>query len=142
MRRITATRVIGIDAGHRVTRHESKCRHVHGHRYTLDISVSAPALDDAGRVVDFGTLKEIVGGWLLEKLDHGYIMAPWDEVGSILDGQGFKVYRMPEGMEPTAENIAHHVLEIAQGLLGSPFQVERVRCWETPNCYADAIREG
>ena len=42
----------------------------------------------------------------------------------------------------TAENIAHHVLEIAQGLLGSPFQVERVRCWETPNCYADAIREG
>lgn len=139
MRRTEATRIIGIDAGHRVTRHESKCGNVHGHRYSLEVTVSAPELDEAGRVVDFGTVKEVVGGWLLEHLDHGYLAAPWDDVATVLEGLGHKVYRMPEGMEPTAENIARHVLEVAQGLLGAPLRVERVRCWETPNCFADAV---
>lgn len=139
---ITATRVIGIDAGHRVTRHESKCRNAHGHRYTLEITVSAPNLDEVGRVVDFGTVKDVVGGWLLDHLDHGYIAAPWDEVATILEGLGQKVYRMPDGMEPTAENIARHVLEVAQSLLGETLVVERVRVWETPNCCADAERGG
>jgi 6-pyruvoyltetrahydropterin/6-carboxytetrahydropterin synthase len=135
---IEATRRIGIDAGHRVTRHESKCRHVHGHRYEVEVTVVAPELDNAGRVVDFGRLKEVVGGWLLEKLDHGYIAAPWDGVADHLEAQGLKVYRMPLTQEPTAENIAAHVLEVAQYLLGEPFTVTRVRVYETPNCWADA----
>lgn len=146
---IRATRRIGIDAGHRVTRHESKCRNVHGHRYEVEITVETPDLDHAGRVVDFGVLKDLVGQWLLDHLDHGYLFAPWDEVGPLLEAQGMKVYRMPEGMEPTAENIARHVLDVAQDLLrdhwavtlegqGPFLRVVQVRVWETPNCYADA----
>lgn len=137
----SATRRIGIDAGHRVTRHESKCRHVHGHRYEVEVTVEAPELDHAGRVVDFGRLKDVVGGWLLERLDHGYIAAPWDAVGTHLEEQGLKVYRMPEGREPTAENIARLVLAVAQELLGEPFTVVHVRVYETPSCWADAFAE-
>ena len=29
-------RQIGIDAGHRVMTHGSKCRNMHGHRYTIE----------------------------------------------------------------------------------------------------------
>jgi len=147
---IRATRRIGIDAGHRVTRHESKCRNVHGHRYEVEVTVEAPVLDEVGRVADFGAMKELVGGWLLEHLDHGYIMAPWDEVGAHLEAGGLKVYRMPEGQEPTAENIAAHVLEVGQRLLldaygtvpggEHPFlRVVQVRVYETPSCWADAF---
>lgn len=134
---ITCTRRIGIDAGHRVTRHESKCRHVHGHRYEVEVTVEAPELDHAGRVVDFGRLKAEVGGWLLRELDHGYLAAPWDPIGRHLDEQGLKVYWMPENREPTAENIARLVGEVAQQLLGEPFRVVRVRVYETPSCWAD-----
>lgn len=134
-----ATRRIGIDAGHRVTRHESKCRHVHGHRYEVEITVEGE-LDHAGRVLDFGCLKDVVGGWLMDSMDHGYIAAPWDEVADQLEASGFKVYRMPDGMEPTAENIASHVMVQARILLADRgIRVTHVRVYETPSCWADCV---
>jgi 6-pyruvoyltetrahydropterin/6-carboxytetrahydropterin synthase len=136
------TRLFGIDAGHRVTRHESKCRNVHGHRYRIEVTVAAPDLDEAGRVVDFGVVKAIVGAWLDDALDHGYLCHPEDEVGAILANGGHKVFEMPRDLgEPTAENIAELVLRVADALLhreNEALKVKRVRVWETPNCYADA----
>lgn len=135
----TITREFGIDCGHRVTRHESKCRHVHGHRYTFEVTVVGAQLDGVGRVIDFGVVKQLVGGWLDEQLDHGYIARDTDEVGHALAAQGFKVFTMPQAQEPTAENIACLVLHHAQQLLGvHGLHVSHVRCYETPNCWADA----
>jgi len=130
---------MGIDAGHRVTRHESKCQNVHGHRYEVEVTVAGD-LDHAGRVVDFGVVKQLVGGWLDDALDHGYIAAPWDDMAQVIRSQGLKVYVMPDGMEPTAENLAALVAERAQELLNgvqSGLKVTMVRVYETPNCWAD-----
>jgi 6-pyruvoyltetrahydropterin/6-carboxytetrahydropterin synthase len=140
MIRSTCTRKLGIDAGHRVTQHESKCRNVHGHRYQFEITAHASELDEVGRVIDFGKIKLLVGTWLDQHLDHGYIHHPHDEIGHSLREQGHKTYQMPEALgEPTAENLAHLVLVVAQRLLGPEgITVPRVRCHETPNCYADA----
>lgn len=139
------TRRFGIDCGHRVTQHESKCRHVHGHRYEFEVAVSADELDAVGRVIDFSVVKTLVGDWLDSTLDHGYIAHASDEVGIALAREGFKVYTMPAMEEPTAENIATLVLRTAQELFDQyahPIRVERVRCYETPNCWADATRSG
>lgn len=136
---ILATRRLGFDSGHRVTRHESKCQHPHGHRYEVEISV-AGHLDHAGRVVDFGLVKEVVGGWIDAELDHGYLAAPWDQVGAHIKSEGFKVYTMTA--EPTAENIAALVASKAQELLDqvkAGLRVKAVRVFETPNCWADWI---
>lgn len=64
------TRRIEFDAGHRITRHESRCAHPHGHRYVAEVTVAAPELDPAGRVVDFGVMKQILGAWIDEHWDH------------------------------------------------------------------------
>lgn len=135
------TRSFGIDCGHRVTQHESKCRHVHGHRYQFEVTVAGERLDAAGRVIDFGVVKQVVGGWLDATLDHGYIARAGDEVAEYLAREhGFKVYTMPGDQEPTAENIVQLVLNVAQALLQPHgVQVRRVRCYETPNCWADAV---
>lgn len=136
------TRLFGIDCGHRVTLHESKCRNVHGHRYSIEVTVGAPDLDEVGRVVDFGVVKQVVGAWLDEALDHGYIHHPEDMIGHLLKEQGHKVFAMPERFgEPTAENLAELILHVAQKLLqlhDGALTVTKVRVWETPNCYADA----
>lgn len=132
----TATRRLGFDSGHRVTRHESKCRNVHGHRYEAEITVEG-GLDHAGRVVDFGAIKERVGTWIDEHLDHGYIHAADDTVGPQLAAQGMKTYAMPPRLgEPTAENLAALIGEVAERLLLG-LRVKQVRIWETPNCWAD-----
>ena len=58
---------------HRIPRHESKCAAFHGHRYAAELTCLAP-LDDRGRVIDFGVVKERVGGWIDENWDHTAIL--------------------------------------------------------------------
>jgi 6-pyruvoyltetrahydropterin/6-carboxytetrahydropterin synthase len=138
--RITCTRRIEFDAAHRVKRHESKCKNLHGHRYVLEISVSAPELDALGRVVDFGVLKEKLGGWIDIHWDHQTIL--WQEdtaLGEAIQQQTDQaVYYLPEN--PTAENMVKYLLQnICPTLLPAPLKVEKLKLWETPNCSAEIV---
>lgn len=132
---ITITRRLEIDAGHRLMNHESKCRSAHGHRYMFDVEVSAPELDEVGRVIDFGVIKTVLGGWLDDNWDHAFIYEEGDPVGVWLEDNGQK--RFMVGGPPTAENLAQLFLVTARSLL-SPVQITvlSVRLWETPNCSA------
>ena len=133
------TRRIEFDAGHRVLRHESKCRHVHGHRFRGDITVASEHLDTLGRVVDFGVVKDKVGTWIDDSMDHGYLMHPEDPMGKGIRDVGLKVYEMPhDHPNPTAENLAVTIARQAATLL-EPHGVivTHVRVYETPNCWAD-----
>ena len=135
---IKATRIIEFDAGHRLLRHESKCAHIHGHRYKAEIHCEAPELDAVGRVIDFSVIKELVGSWVDEEWDHAFLVNVKDQVmWRFLDEQRQKHYVMP--CEPTAENMAAHLLEQARHLLKDKgVRVVLVRLWETPNCFAEA----
>jgi 6-pyruvoyltetrahydropterin/6-carboxytetrahydropterin synthase len=132
----TCTRRLEIDAGHRLMKHEGKCKHVHGHRYLFDITCLGER-DEVGRVIDFSKVKELVGGWLDTHLDHGFIAQRGDSIIRYLDETGGKVYITE--FSPTAENLAEHVMEKAGELL-TPLgiAVVRVVCYETPNCWAIA----
>lgn len=144
-RRITCTRRIQFCAGHRVHGHENKCRNAHGHNYVAFFEAAATDLDGIGRVIDFSVLKEVVGGWIDEFWDHGFIYWYQDEeiqrALSVIEGQ--KVYVLPTN--PTAENMADYLLRVICPLLlkDKGVTVTKVRIWETENCYADAtLMEG
>lgn len=143
----TCTRRLAFDAAHRITRHGSKCRNLHGHRYVFEVTAGAAALDELGMVIDFGVVRERVGGWIDEVLDHGVILNRDDrvEVGpgasvafaDLCRAQGWKTF-VVDG-EPTVENLALVLkAEAARLLEGHGIEVVRVRLYETPNCWADA----
>lgn len=71
------TRRIGIDAGHRIRLHGSKCRHLHGHRYEVEATCAASTLheggEQAGMVLDFGFLKDEMMRVIDAPCDHGFI---------------------------------------------------------------------
>ncbi len=140
---ITCTRRIEFDAAHRVMLHESKCKHLHGHRYTLEATFSAPALDELGRVVDFGVIKSLLGGWIDEHWDHATILHEKDrELGEAIAAKtGQKIFYLKGN--PTAENMADYIVrELCPALFkGQNVHCTRVRLWETPNCYVDAFIE-
>lgn len=75
------TRQIGIDAGHRIMTHGSKCHHPHGHRYTVEATcvTAGERLHDCGEqtdmVLDFGFLKEEMLRHIDEPCDHGFIVS-------------------------------------------------------------------
>ncbi len=79
----TVTRSIGIDAGHRIATHGSKCRHMHGHRYTIEAACRAVALHRDGEqtdmALDFGFLKEEMLAAIDAPCDHGFILACDDD---------------------------------------------------------------
>ncbi len=149
MSTVECTRRIEFDAAHRVVEHEGKCKHLHGHRYVLEASFSANSLDSLGRVVDFGRVKEVLGGWIDANWDHTTILYEADKAlgAAITEHTGQKIYYMP--YNPTAENMASYLLEnicprlfateTTETTANAVIACTRVRLWETPNCYADAV---
>ena len=81
---------IEIAGSHRLTLdYESKCSNLHGHNWNIEVFCKSKELNKNGMVVDFAHVSEIV-----KQLDH-------QNINDIL----------PEGMNPTAENIAHWLYE-------------------------------
>lgn len=136
--KIQAVRILKFDAGHRVVKHESKCRTLHGHEYKAEVYCEADGLDTLGRVIDFSVIKEIVGSWIDENLDHNMIL--FDEDPNLIfieQCEGLKKpYVVP--FNPTAENIASHLLEVGNELLkATGVKITKIKLWETSNCYVE-----
>lgn len=122
-------------AGHRVYGHESKCRHLHGHNYIAHLHVVGPKLDQLGRVIDFGVVKQIIGGWIDEHWDHATIVFRDDEeaLAALRMVAGQKVYVLNQN--PTAENMAEELLVIANARLRDlGLRCVAVELEETENC--------
>ena len=137
---ITCTRRIEFDAAHRVMGHEGKCRHVHGHRYAIEATFAArEQLDTLGRVVDFGIIKGLLGGWVDANWDHTTILFDKDkQLGDAIAGvTAQKIFYLPAN--PTAENMAEYVMRhVCPKLFADyPIRCVRIRLYETPNCYAE-----
>lgn len=140
----TCTRRLSFDAAHRVLGHQGKCRHLHGHRYDVDVTVYTTKLDGLGMVVDFGVIKEKVGAWMDEYLDHNIILNEADPLLADADKHygpapvfmGKSPYVLSEN--PTAENLAKLIFTLATTVLTeNALAVSNVRVYETPNCWAD-----
>ncbi len=121
-------------------RHESKCANIHGHNYIAFITARGQ-LDPLGRVIDFSVLKERVGGWIDDCWDHGFIAYGKDEeaVAAVQMITEQKLFLLPDN--PTAENMARHLLEVVgpEVLAGTGVEICKVQLWETENCYAEAV---
>ena len=119
---ITATRYHDFCAGHRVTGHENKCAHLHGHNYRVHFTVRAPELDSLGRVMDFSVIKDKLCEWLEENYDHKFLL--WEN-----DPLVEKLVEIVPGdivittFNPTAENIAKNLVEVI-----APKQLEGTGC--------------
>ena len=140
LRHTSITRRLDFDAGHRVLGHEGKCAHLHGHRYTVLVTVRAPELDRLGRVIDFSVVKERIGGWIDENWDHNLLLHPDDpQAAHLCKTEKRPPWLMPPGpaANPTAENLAAVLFAECRRLLPAGLAVERVRVYETPNCMAD-----
>ena len=144
------TRRLEFDAGHRIPNHKSQCRHLHGHRYAIEVTLSGDVIhaeDSAvdGMVMDFSEVKAIAKQHIADVWDHAFLTCRSDKV--VVDF----LTSLPDhktvllDVVPTAENLARIAFDTLsrryRDSYGNHLQLERVRIYETPNCWADAIRE-
>jgi 6-pyruvoyltetrahydropterin/6-carboxytetrahydropterin synthase len=160
MSRITATRYHDFCAGHRVVGQGGKCEHLHGHNYRVHFTVAAKAnattgaLDDVGRVIDFGVIKSQLCEWLELEWDHKFLA--WDQDPLLKTvccadphSEGYLAQDSEATMDllsgivylpfnPTAENMAEYlVMEVGPLVLrDSRAQLIKVVIEETAKCSA------
>jgi 6-pyruvoyltetrahydropterin/6-carboxytetrahydropterin synthase len=109
------------DSAHFLRNYHGKCERMHGHRYVVEMALTANELDEAGIAFDFVIVKKQLRD-LAERLDHENLneLPPFDKV------------------EPSAENQARYFYDEMKRLLPDQMgeAVLYVKVWETPTQFA------
>jgi len=100
-----------FDAAHRLElSYKSKCQNLHGHRWVVNVEITAETLNKEGMIIDFSEIKKII-----DELDH-------KNLNDILT------------FNPTAENIVIYLHEKIEAV--GNFDIDsilKVEVFESPN---------
>jgi 6-pyruvoyltetrahydropterin/6-carboxytetrahydropterin synthase len=129
--RVYVTRKFTFSAAHRYWRAEWSAEEnvrafgnltvVHGHNYTLDVTLAGPIDPITGMVMDLTELKRVVGEAVVGRFDHADLnQDPLFASGTI----------------PTTENLACAVWELLAPKLGAE-RLYRIRLWEDPTFHVE-----
>lgn len=134
---IEVTRKIELDYGHTLPDHYSFCSEIHGHRATVEATVSGTMTEDKGAsdngmVFDFKYLKEAMVNEIHDEIDHGF--AVWEEDDVTLEfiterNTNVLVMENP----PTAEALSKWAFEQVEPELPDKVELESIVWYETPN---------
>ena len=143
---LTITRKLEFDAGHRIPDHKSQCRNLHGHRYTLEITLVGNVIEtegssDNGMIMDFSDIKALAKQHLVDVWDHAFLVYRKDEaVKNFLDSLPDHKTVIIDTI-PTVENLARTAWDILKAAYkdryGTGLHLHKLVLHETPNCWAE-----
>ena len=114
MREIIITKRFTFDAAHFLTQYKGKCEALHGHTFSLEVSVKGTP-DKEGMVIDYTLLKDIVREAVVDRLDHTCLNDLFD-------------------FSPTSENLLLYMADVLEPLLKtSRYRLHNLTLWETAN---------
>ena len=131
-----------FDSAHFLQGYQGKCSNIHGHRWTIEVTVASDEVEADGQIrgmiVDFKTLKNDLKD-LADEFDHKFII----EEGSLKEKtkealleEDFAIVELP--FRPTAENLAKYFYDRMEE---KEYQVVLVKVYETPNNCAGYSRQ-
>lgn len=115
----------------------------------LEITLSGDVIrgedsDADGMLMDFSEIKRIANEHLIARWDHAFFVYRGDRVvadflASLPDHRTVTL-----DVTPTVENLARVAFDaldpLYRDIYGNHLRLERVRLYETPNCWADIAR--
>ena len=95
---------------------------IHGHNYTLDITISGPINDESGFIVNLFELNKIVKLHVLDVMDHTQIQLdiPWFE-----------------SKQPSTENMVVFIWEQIVTKIPNPAKLNSIKLRETPTIFTE-----
>lgn len=122
------TRIEKFSSAHRLHRtawsdHDNvttfgKCNNVHGHNYTLEVTIKGGVCPSSGMVMNIAQLKQILEEHVLGLLDHKNIDVDVD-------------YFRDNMIVSTSENLAVFIWHQIEGQLPDNVKLQRVKLFET-----------
>ncbi len=143
---LTITRKLEFDAGHRIPDHKSQCRNLHGHRYTLEITLVGNVIEqegnsDNGMIMDFSDVKALAKQHLVDVWDHAFLVYSGDTAvrDFLASLPGHKTVVID--CIPTVENLARTAYDLLKAVFidrfGTGLRLQKLVLHETPNCWAE-----
>jgi 6-pyruvoyltetrahydropterin/6-carboxytetrahydropterin synthase len=114
----------GFSSGHYLRNYRGKCENPHGHNYKVFVTLIGEELDEAGMLLDFKLLKQVMRP-TVDYLDHFMIndLAPFDKE-----------------LNPSAENLAKYFYKQTSSQLhdmtGGRVRVKDCTLYETDTSFA------
>ncbi len=139
---IRVTKEFRFEMAHALLNYDGPCRNVHGHSYILYVTIAGepvnnPADPKNGMVIDFGDLKKIVRGSVVDRFDHALMVsgqAPRETVESYRQHFG-NVIVSP--YQPTCENLVADIAATLIPLLPEGTLLHSLKLYETATAYAE-----
>ncbi len=131
---------------HALLGYDGLCKNIHGHTYTLIVTVKGTPLDDDqspknGMLIDFKDLKSIIKSNIIDKLDHALLLN--EETPEELKEQLVKHYQkvMFTSYQPTTENMIVDLAGQVKALLPHGLILHSLRLRETETSCAEWLAD-
>ncbi|MDR0725296.1 MAG: 6-carboxytetrahydropterin synthase [Prevotellaceae bacterium] len=140
MNKIRLTKRFDFEAAHSLAGYDGACKYIHGHSYTLYVTViGEPSTDKAnpkrGMVLDFGILKQIVRENITERFDHCLMLRNDSPLADEIKSEYPKVELFD--FQPTCENILLYFVEILKNKLSGTVSLHSLKLSETNSSFAE-----
>jgi 6-pyruvoyltetrahydropterin/6-carboxytetrahydropterin synthase len=139
---ITVTKIFSFDLAHALDHYPGKCRHIHGHTYSLHVTVDGELVNRPGdpydgMIIDFTVLKSWVKREVTDVFDHTLVIREnsFYDQPQIYNGNDHRVIRT--SYQPTCENILLDIMNRLNKSVPSGIILRRLRLYETPSSYAE-----
>ena len=127
----SATKTLSFCYGHRLLNYNGKCSKLHGHNALVDVTYQVGTIGRDGFAIDFTELKNGIGKWIDDNLDHKTLLEETDPIASALTTIDEEFVIVP--FRPTAENIAVWIYHQAIKIHGP--NVVSIKMYETPSSF-------
>jgi 6-pyruvoyltetrahydropterin/6-carboxytetrahydropterin synthase len=139
---IRISKEFNFDMAHALLGYDGLCRNIHGHSYTLVVTViGLPIQDESspkiGMLIDFKDLKNIIKQQIIDRFDHALVLnsaSPKDLV-EMLTKNYDKIVLLD--YQPTTEHMIADMAGRIQDLLPGNLKLFSLRLRETPSSYAE-----
>lgn len=111
---------------HRLMGDVGKCKNIHGHTGKVCVYLKSENLDEKDMVCHFDNVKNSVGKWIEENLDHKLLLNKNDPLTNELERLGEKFVSLD--FNPTAEKIAQLIFERCKKM---GMTISSVEVWES-----------
>ena len=142
MEKVRVTKEFSFEMAHALWNYDGACKNIHGHSYKLLISIIGEPISESsnqklGMVMDFGDLKALVKGPIVDYFDHALVINR--DAKDYLPAEPNEMYDKVHlvDFQPTCENLVIFIAEKVQALLPSGIGLFSVKLYETATSYAE-----
>lgn len=123
---------IQFEYGHRLTKHQGKCCHIHGHNGVIVVQIESSSLNENDVVIDFGDVKKFLQEWIDIHWDHAFLVNTDDPLGEILHrfDPTLRIFYFQQA-DPTAEKMAEYLYHVLKQQIPDELYIQAITVHET-----------